>query len=84
MAPVATKHMPKKSTDVCTYASIRIDDEVLPIVRAAAALSGDITIQEFLSDIANEAASRVVKREPIKRRPAPPKPHGKGRPKKQP
>ena len=65
----------------CTYASVKLDDEVLPLVRAAAALSGDVTVQEFLSDVANEAASRVLKREPLKRRPVPPKPKGKGRPK---
>jgi hypothetical protein len=64
----------------CTYASVKLDDEVLPFVRAAAALSGDVTTQEWLSDVALTAAAKLLNRKPIKRRPAPPKPHGKGRP----
>ena len=72
--------MPKKpSADFCTYASVKLDDRVLPLARAAAALSGDVSTQEFISDVVNLAASRVLGREPIPRRPAPPRPKGKGR-----
>jgi uncharacterized protein (DUF1778 family) len=67
---------------VCTYVNTRIDDEVLPLARAAAALSGDVTVQEFISDAVNQVASRILARKPIARRPAPPKPHGKGAPRK--
>lgn len=66
---------------VCTYVNTRIDDEVLPLARAAAALSGDVTVQEFISEAVNQAAARVLNRKPVKRRPPPPKPHGKGAPK---
>lgn len=82
MVTLAAPPMSEKKSDVCSYASIRIDDQVLPLARAAAALTGDVTVQEFISDAVNVAASRVLKRNPIKRRPAPPKPHGKGRPRK--
>lgn len=78
---VAPKMAKKSEPEFCTYASVKLDDAVLPLVRAAAALSGDVTVQEFLSDAAAFAASRVLGREPIKRRAAPPKPKGKGRPK---
>jgi hypothetical protein len=82
MITLAAPPMSEPKTGFCSYASIRIDDEVLPLARAAAALSSDVTVQEFISDAVNAAASKVLKRQPIKRRPAPPKPHGKGRPKK--
>lgn len=77
----AAAPMPKKPTDpgFCTYASVKVDDEVLPLIRAAAALSGDRSTQEFISDVCNEAASRILRREAIKRRPPPPRPRGKGR-----
>ena len=84
MAPSMMKPMAKTRTDVCTYTTVKIDDEVLPLARAAAALSGDITVQEYISTVINGAASGFPKRDPIKRRPAPPKPHGNVRPKKQP
>ncbi len=65
--------------ETCTYANTRIDDEVLPLARAAAALSGDMTVQEFISTAVSLAAAKVLKRKPITRRPPPPKPHGYGR-----
>jgi hypothetical protein len=80
---LAAPPMPKSDpTPYCTYANIRIDDQVLPLARAAAALSGDVTIQEFISDAVNAAAAKVLNRKPIQRRTPPPKPHGKGRPKR--
>lgn len=56
----------------CTYASSKVDDEVYPLARAAAALRGQTT-QEFISDVVNEAASKLLKREPVKRRPPEPR-----------
>ena len=70
-----------KKTGLCTYRNIRIDDEVLPLAIAAAALAR-ITVQDFISDVVNIAASRELDRKPITRRPSPPKPRGPGRPKK--
>ena len=64
----------------CTYITIRIDDQILPLAKAAAALSGNVTVQDFISDAVNEVASRVIRRQPIARRPPPPKPKSPGRP----
>jgi len=69
-----------EDTDHCTYTGTKIDDAVLPLAKAAAALSGDVTVQEFISNVVNEAAAKVLARKPIKRRPPPDKP--KGRPPK--
>lgn len=61
-----------KPTDHCTYVGTKIDDQVLPLARAAAALSGK-DAQDFISDVLNEAASKILNRPPIKRRPPKPK-----------
>lgn len=73
-----------KESPYCTYQTTKIDDRVMPLAIAAAALgeSGPITTQEFISNAVNEVASRLLGRKPIVRRKPPPKPHGKGRPKK--
>jgi len=71
-------------TEFCSYTGTKIDDQVLPWARAAAAWSGDVTVQEFISDAVLKAAAAALGKKPFKRRPAPPKPHGKGRPKKDP
>jgi hypothetical protein len=67
---------PKKPTETapnyCTYASSKVDDEVYPLARAAAALRGQST-QEFISDAVNELAAKVLSRQPIKRRAPEPK-----------
>lgn len=66
MSPVAT--IMSEETKYVSYATIKIDDEVLPAVKAAAALSGQ-TVQEWLSDLANETAAKFLNRKPVKRRP---------------
>lgn len=81
MLTLAAPLMSTEKQDVCTYTGTKIDDAVLPLARAAAALSGDITVQEFISEAVNQVASKVLNRKPIKRRPAPTKPHSPGRPK---
>jgi len=78
--PNMAKKNQKTAPIYCEYAGTRIDSELLPLARAAAALSDDVSTQEFISDAVNEVAARVLGREPIKRRPPPPRPHGKGRP----
>ena len=77
------KSKPQPENRTCEYASVKIDDQILPLARAAAALSGDISTQEFISDAVNEVASRILGRQPINRRPPAEKPHGKGRAKKE-
>ena len=75
MAPMTLEppRMAKKpTTPFCTYVGAKLDDEVHPLAHAAAVLSG-LSLQDWLSDVANEAAARVLKREPIKRRPPEPK-----------
>lgn len=61
----------------CEYVGTKIDDHVLPLARAAAALTG-LDTQDFISNAVNEAASKVLGRAPIKRRA--PKPKEKRRP----
>lgn len=59
--------------EVAEYTMVRIDVAVLPRARASAALSGDVSVQEFISDVVNKAAAEILRMEPIKRRPAPPR-----------
>ena len=73
MAPVAAMPMSKDKIEFCTYSPTKIDSQVLPLVKAAAALMQQ-NAQEWLSNVANEAASKQLARTPIKRRP--PKPRG--------
>ncbi len=75
---------PEPVSTYCEYTGTRIDKVVMPRARAAAALSGDVSTQEFISNVVNEAAARVLGLDVIKRLPPPPRPHGKGRPKKSP
>lgn len=82
---LAAPPMPKKPKpgEHASYASVKIDDEVLPLAIAAAALSSPpVTVQELVSDAVNKYASRLLDRDPVNRRPPPPKPHGRGRPPK--
>lgn len=65
-------NMAKTPAKFCTYAGVKLDDEVHPLAHAAAVLSGK-ALQDWLSDVANAAAAQVLKREPIKRRPPEPK-----------
>jgi uncharacterized protein (DUF1778 family) len=51
----------------CTYVSMKVDDQVLPLVKAAAALAGQ-SVQDYASDILNQAASQALGRKPVKRR----------------
>jgi uncharacterized protein (DUF1778 family) len=63
---------PESTEEFCTYVSVKIDDQVLPLVKAAAALAGE-SVQDWLSDLANAAASKAVSRKPLRRRPKPKK-----------
>lgn len=56
----------------CTYASIKLDDAVLPFAKAAAAIAG-LSVQDWLSDLANEHSARALGRKPVKRRPPKPR-----------
>jgi hypothetical protein len=64
--------MAKTPEKFCTYAGVKIDDQIHPLAHAAAVLSGQ-ALQDWLSDVANQAAALVLKREPVKRRPPEPK-----------
>lgn len=62
------------SQEFCTYVSIKIDDKVLPIVKAAAALDNQ-PVQEWISDQLNQLAASRANQKPVKRRqPKPRKP----------
>lgn len=54
--------------EFCTYSVVKLDSEVLRLVKAASALEGKHT-QDWLSDVANAAASARLNHKPIKRRP---------------
>ena len=56
----------------CQYTGTKIDVDILRIVRAAAALEG-MRMQDWLSDVANKAASDVLGRKAIKRKPIKPR-----------
>jgi hypothetical protein len=71
MSAVATI-MSKESIEYCRYSVVKIDSEVLPLVRAAASLEHK-TLQEWLSDLANDAAARRTHEKPIKRKPPKPR-----------
>lgn len=79
MLPMPRKPKATEQPVYCTYRATKIDDDVLPLVIAAAALAR-MTAQDYLSDVANEAASKALGRPPVERRTPPP--HGKGRPRK--
>lgn len=61
-----------KNTQYCEYDSVKLDDEVHPLAKAAAALE-EISTQELISDAVNLYASKILGRPPIKRRPPKPK-----------
>lgn len=62
----------QKKSEFAEYDSVKLDDEVHPLARAAAALQGKTT-QELISDAVNDYAAKVLDRKPIKRRPPKPK-----------
>lgn len=83
MTTLATHPMPKKSAktppedEFCEYVSTRLDRDVMPRAIAAAAMSGKKSAQEFISDVVNEAAAKVLGVPPVHRKPPPPKPKGR-------
>jgi hypothetical protein len=86
----ATLAMPKnqKPAPHCTYRALKLDEDVLALLRLAVgtlAADGTVTtMQELASDILNENLPQYTNRPAIVRKPPPPKPHGKGAPKKSP
>lgn len=68
--------MAKPEPDYCTYAVVKLDDQIVPLAKAAASIVGK-KFQDWLSDLANEAAAKVLRLKPIVRRkpkPREPKP----------
>lgn len=68
MSLVASMTMSEEQEQLCTYASVKIDDEVLKRVKGAAGLAGK-SVQDYLSDLANEASAKDLGKKPLKRRP---------------
>lgn len=64
--------MPENKQRWCEYTGTKIDAEVLRLMRAACAIEG-VRMQDWLSDLVNEAASEILGRNPIKRKPPKPK-----------
>jgi len=69
---VATMAEDKHQSEYCTYASLKIDSEVLAVVKFAADLAGQ-KVQEYVSDIMNEISAKATNRKPVKRRPPRPR-----------
>lgn len=65
--------MSEPKQQYASYVTVKLDVQVLRLVRAAAALEGK-SVQDWLSDLANEPAARRVGEKPVKRLPAPPHP----------
>lgn len=73
---VAIRNMSQKPpVEWCRYSACKLDSQVLPVAKAAAALR-EQDVQEWLSDIANRESAKELNRKPIKRRPV----RGRGRP----
>lgn len=70
MPPMAKKN---GESEYCDYASVKVDRAILARVRAAAALSDDATIAEYMSDALNEATAKKLNLPPIKRKPPKPR-----------
>lgn len=68
----AVMSMSKQSPEYCFYTSCKVDRDVLRVVKEAAAKE-QIKIQEWVSDLLNANASKVVGRPPIKRKPPKPR-----------
>lgn len=58
----------EQAQELCTYTSVKVDDQVLPLAKAAAALAGQ-KVQDWISDFLNEAAAKALGKKSIKRRP---------------
>ncbi len=63
----------KRPPEHAIYVGTKIDVKVMRRAKAAAALKGQ-SVQEWLSDLANVAASEAIKEPPLKRDPPPPHP----------
>ena len=80
---------PEKKPEYAVYRALKVDEDIIPLVRKAVSDFNyarqreglpTVTLQEWVSDTLNRAASSLTGEPPVNRRPAPPKPKGKGRP----
>lgn len=62
----------KKQSEYCRYTTVKVDVEVMPFVKSAAALAGK-SVQEFVSDLLNEATPKASGHKPVKRKQPPPR-----------
>lgn len=58
--------------ETCRYVSIKIDEDILSIAKAAAALER-VPLQEWVSNMLNIVASQRLGQKVVKRKPAPEK-----------
>lgn len=65
---------PMAAREFCTYSTIKIDSELLPLLKGVAGFRKTST-QELASDILNEWLAKELDRKPLKRRT--PKPRSK-------
>lgn len=62
----------EKDTEYCVYVTMKIDRDVLPFIKGAAGVERK-TVQEYASDVLNEAAAKKLGQKPVKRKPPEPK-----------
>lgn len=72
MASAVMDDMAKQTSEFRTYISMKLDRDVIPLAGAASKLAGQ-ALQDWASDVLNEAASKVLGRKPIKRKPPKPR-----------
>jgi hypothetical protein len=63
--------MSEKKPEYCTYTSVKLDSELIRPAKGVALLL-NTTLQEWLSDLVNDAVSEFTGKPPAKRRKAPP------------
>ena len=66
VAATMTKPQPEEE-NYCTYTSVKIDDEVARRVRGAAGVAGE-SVQDWVSDVLNDAAAKILGLKKIQRR----------------
>lgn len=63
---------PETEKNYCTYTSLKVDDQLMPEIKAAAAFDS-LSVQELVSNILNEYIAKRFKHPKINRRSPPPR-----------
>lgn len=72
MLSEATVMAERPEIEHVVYVSVKIDRDVMPLLKSACARI-ERQVQEVLSDLANEWASKQLREKPVKRKPPKPR-----------